>query len=78
MQLIKRFSDPQKSTLYIEKTTNDAAKIFGINSNAVGYVVADDESETRLCSIFKGLKNKKSLAMAVDVFESSGEMKSSL
>lgn len=58
MQLIKRFSDPQKSTLYIEKTTNDAAKIFGINSNAVGYVVADDESETRLCSIFQGLKNK--------------------
>ncbi len=75
MQLIKRFSDPQKATVYIEKTTNDAAKMFGINSNAVGYVVADDESETKLCSIFKGLKNKKNMAMAADIFESYGTIR---
>ena len=75
MQLIKRFSDPRKATVYIAKTTNDAAKIFGINSNAVGYVVADDESETRLCSIFKSLKNKKSMAMAADIFESYGTIR---
>ena len=75
MQLIKRFSDPQKTTVYIEKTTNDAAKIFGINSNAVGYVVTDDESETKLCSIFKDLKNKKNVAMAAEVFESYGTIR---
>ena len=75
MQLIKRFSDPQKATVYIEKTTNEATKIFGINSNAVGYVVADDESETRLCSIFKNLKNKKNMAMAADIFESYGTIR---
>lgn len=75
MQLIKRFSDPQKKTVYIEKTTNDAAKIFGINSNAVGYVVADDEAETRLCSIFRNLKEKKSVAIAADVFESYGTLR---
>ncbi|MBQ9010116.1 MAG: ATP-binding protein [Clostridia bacterium] len=75
MQLIKRFSDPQKATVYIEKTTNDAAKIFGINSNAVGYIVADDESETRLCSIFNDEKNKKKMAMAADVFESYGTIR---
>lgn len=75
IQLIKRFSDPQKATVYIEKTTNDAAKIFGINSNAVGYVVADDAPETRLCSIFNDLKNKKNVAMAADVFESYGTIR---
>ena len=75
MQLIKRFSDPQKATVYIEKTANDAAKIFGINSNAVGYVVADGESETKLCSIFKGLKNKKNVAIAAEVFESYGTIR---
>lgn len=75
MQLIKRFSDTQKDTVYIEKTTNDAAKIFGINSNAVGYVVSDDESETRLCSIFKNLKNKKNMAMTADIFESYGTIR---
>lgn len=75
MQLIKRFSDPLKATVYIEKTANDAAKIFGINSNAVGYVVADGESETKLCSIFKGLKNKKNVAIAAEVFESYGTIR---
>ena len=75
MQLIKRFSDPQKKTVYIEKTTNDAAKIFGINSNAVGYVVTDDEAETKLFSIFKDLKGKKSVAMAADIFESYGTLR---
>lgn len=75
MQLIKRFSDPQKKTVYIEKTTNDAARIFGINSNAVGYVVADNEVETKLCSIFENLKGKKSVAMAADVFESYGTLR---
>nr|WP_026835392.1 ATP-binding protein [Eubacterium xylanophilum] len=75
MQLIKRFSDPQKKTVYVEKTTNDAAKIFGINSNAIGYVVADDESETRLCSIFKNLKNENNVAIAAEVFESYGTIR---
>lgn len=75
MQLIKRFSDPQKPTVYIEKTTNDAAKIFGINSNAIGYVVADDESESKLFSFFKNLKNKKNIAMAADLFESYGTIR---
>lgn len=75
MQLIKRFSDPQKKTVYVEKTTNDAARIFGINSNAIGYVVADDEAETKLCSIFEDLKGKKSVAMAADVFESYGTLR---
>lgn len=75
MQLIKRFSDPQKKTVYIEKTTNDAARIFGINSNAVGYVVIDNEVETKLCSIFENLKGKKRVAMAADVFESYGTLR---
>lgn len=42
MQLIKRFADPKKKAVYVEKTTDKAAKLFGINSNAVGYVVSED------------------------------------
>jgi len=44
LKLIKRFVDPQKQTVYVEKTTNNAAKLFGINSNAMGYVISEDES----------------------------------
>ncbi|MCI6191332.1 MAG: ATP-binding protein [Clostridium sp.] len=75
MQLIKRFADPQKKTIYIEKTTDKAARLFGINSNAVGYVVSDDDSEAKLCSIFKNVKDKKSAAMAAELFESYGTIR---
>lgn len=75
MQLIKRFTDPQKKTVYVEKTTDKAAKLFGINSNAVGYVVSDDEPEGKLYSIFKDIKNKKNAAIASEIFESYGTIR---
>lgn len=75
MQLIKRFLDHQKKAIYVEKTTDRAAKLFGINSNEVGYVVSDDEPEAKLCSIFKNIKNKKSAAVAAEVFESYGTIR---
>lgn len=75
MQLIKRFDDPQKKAVYVEKTTDKAAKLFGINSNAIGYVVSEDDSEAKLCSIFKNVKNKKSTAMRAELFESYGTIR---
>jgi len=75
MQLIKRFADPQKKAVYVERTTDKVAKLFGINSNAVGYVVSDDDSEAKLCSIFKDVKNKKSAAVAAELFESYGTIR---
>ena len=75
MQLIQRFSDPKKKTVYVEKTTNEAAKLFGVTSNAIGYVVGEDESEPKLCSIFENIKNKKNLAVAAEIFESYGTIR---
>lgn len=73
LNLIKKFSDPKKQTVYIEKTTNDAARMFGINSNALGYIVPEDESEAKLCSILDG-KNANT-AMAAELFESYGTIR---
>ena len=75
MQLIKRFADPQKKAVYVEKTTDKAATLFGINSNALGYVVSDDDSEAKLCSLFKSDKGKKASAMAAELFESYGTIR---
>lgn len=75
IQLIERFSDPKKRTVYIEQTTNKAAELFGINSNAVGYVIEDDDSEIKLCSIFENVKNKKNAAIAAEIFESYGTIR---
>jgi AAA15 family ATPase/GTPase len=75
MQLIKRFSDPQKKGIYVEKTTDEAAKIFGINSNALGYVVSDDDKEAKLCSIIQNAGNDKNIAMSAEIFESYGTIR---
>lgn len=75
VQLIKRFADPQKKAVYVEKTTDKAAKLFGINSNAVGYVVSEEDSEARLCSLFKDVNNGKTAAMAAELFESYGTIR---
>ena len=73
LNLVRKFADPKRHTVYIEKTTDAAARMFGINSNALGYVVSDDDSEAKLYSIFKGKKG--STAIAADIFESFGTIR---
>lgn len=75
MQLIKRFADPQKKAVYIEKTTDKAAKLFGINSNAIGYAVNDDEQEAKLFSVFENVNEKRNTALAAELFESYGTLR---
>ena len=40
----------KKNTVIVEKTTNSAAKSFGINSNAIGYVLDKDRNQVQLAS----------------------------
>ncbi len=71
MQLIKRFADPQKKTVYIETTTDKAAKLFGVNSNAIGYIsTGEDEADSKLCSIIDD-----NTAIASEIFESYGTIR---
>ena len=73
LHLTKKFADPKKQTVYIEKTTNDAAHLFGINFNDIGYIVPENDSEAKLCSIFKG--NNKGTVMSAEIFESYGTIR---
>lgn len=75
LQLIKRFSDPKKKTVYVEKTIDKAAKLFGVNSNALGYVVSEDETEAKLCSLFKDDINNRAMAVSSEIFESYGTIR---
>lgn len=76
IQLIRRFSNPQKKTIFVEKTINEAAKAFGINSNSVAYVANGDDGEAKLWSIFEDKNNKGSgKAVLADVFESFGTVR---
>lgn len=73
LHIIKKFSDPKKKSIYIEKTLNEAANYFGINSNALGYVVKGDDTEAKLCSLFKDKEN--STAISAEIFESYGTIR---
>jgi len=73
VQLIRKFSDPKKKSVYVEKTLNEAASYFGINSNALGYVVEGDANEAKLCSIIK--QSTKGTAIPAEVFESYGTIR---
>ncbi len=71
MEMNRKVVDAKQGTVYIEKTINDAAKRFGINSNALGYVVPKDGQETQLCSIF----NDINIAIPAECFESYGTVR---
>ena len=74
MQFIKRFADPQKQTIYIDSTTESAAKMFGISSNRVCYVAAEDDT-MKLCSVLENLKNGKTAVIQSDIYESFGTLR---
>lgn len=73
VSLIRKFSDPKKKSVYIEKTLNEAAACFGINSNALGYVVEGDSGEAKLCSVFD--KALEKTAIPAEIFESYGTLR---
>jgi len=73
MRLMRKFSDPKKKSVYIEKTLNEAAGYFGISSNALGYIVDSDNDEAKLYSLFES--NSKGKALPADLFESYGTIR---
>lgn len=75
MQLVKRFADPKKKTIYIEKTIHEAARLFGINSNAIGYACKDDEPEAKLNSLIRNAEGTKTAIMDAELFESYGTIR---
>lgn len=73
MKLVRKFSNPKKNAVYIEKTLNEAAALFGVNSNELGYVLDGKSDEARLCSMFSG--DSKQTAIPVELFESYGTIR---
>ncbi len=73
MQLIRKLSDPKKKSVYVEKTLNEAAAYFGINSNALGYAIEGDSDEAKLFSVFG--EPQKGVAIPAELFESYGTIR---
>lgn len=72
-QPIKKFADMQQQSEYIGKTLNEAAKAFGIRSNALGYLVPEGETEPKLYSLLE--QDGSKTAVSAEQYESYGTMK---
>lgn len=73
MQVTQKLTDPKNEAIYIENTINEAAKLFGISSNDLGYVADEENKNMKLCSIFKRKVN--SAAIPAELFESYGTIR---
>lgn len=71
LNFTKSIDDNKENSVYIEKTIDEAAKTFGINSNALGYVKDEESSKSRLVSVF----NESKTAIPAKVFESYGTVR---
>lgn len=71
IKIMRNFTSLKDNTVYIETTLTEAAKEFGINSNALGYKASSDGNDIVLCSIF----NDKKIAIPADTFESYGTIR---
>ena len=67
----KQLKENSEKSVFIEKTLNEAAKKFGINSNALGFVQDQESKKSKLVSIFDDLKS----VIPANVFESYGTIR---
>ncbi len=75
LQLINRFSDPQKKTIHINVATQKAANLFGVESNLIGYIQKEDSSDPKLVSILKNTNGNPHIAIPADIYESYGTIR---
>jgi hypothetical protein len=62
-------------TVYVDKLVDKAAKIFGVNSNAIAYVASEEDAEAKPCSIITNIRENKNIALPVELFESYGTLR---
>ncbi|MFA5513600.1 MAG: ATP-binding protein [Sphaerochaetaceae bacterium] len=73
MQLVPKFPEQKKGLVHISKSLNEAATLFGVDSNELGYIVDGKSGEGKLCSVFSD--NSKQTAIPVEQFESYGTIR---
>ena len=72
VHVMRKFANPKANTVYVEKTLTEASKVFGVNSNALGYKsAAENDDDVILCSIF----DDKKIAIPAEMFESYGTIR---
>lgn len=69
IKVMRKFADPKENAIYVTKTLTEAAKEFGITSNALGYKAEEDNM------VLYSLFDNKHLAVPAEAFESFGTIR---
>lgn len=72
MEVHLRAQKGEQKSIRTDPVITEAAKIFGISSNEIGYAYSNDDKPSQLVSIIKG---KNSFALKADVIESFGTVR---
>ncbi len=76
LQLNHRLSETSKSDVFIfEQNINNAAKIFGINSNDIAFAAHKDQDTAKLISLINIMNKGTGIAIDADKFESYGTIR---
>lgn len=67
--------NPKEKLVYTMPFLYEAVKIFGISSNAIGYIKEDNEVEPKLVSFIKTDGNEEGTVILADKFESYGTVR---
>ena len=71
LKVMRKFAEPKENTVYVSTTLTEAAKEFGINSNALGYKTNNEGDDVILCSLFDDNK----ITVPAEAFESYGTIR---
>lgn len=71
LRIMNNFAKPTDNSVYTEKTLNEAAIEFGINSNGLKYVYNKENKEPLLCSVF----DDKNTNLPAELYESYGTLR---
>ena len=71
LRIINNFAKPTENSVYTEKTLNEAAIAFGINSNGLKYIYNNENKEPLLCSVF----DDKNINLPAELYESYGTLR---
>lgn len=71
LRIMNNFAKPTENSVYTEKTLNEAAIAFGINSNGLKYVYNNENKEPLLCSVF----DDKKINLPAELYESYGTLR---
>lgn len=76
VELVPDWSNTENDAIYVEENINEAAKLFGINSNALAYLIDGNNREAELCSVFEKLGNDEAtIPIPAKLFESYGTIR---